>query len=82
MPEFVGYTSRERMKKMARKMMGKTGKNMSPKGMPPKEATERAFHEVSENEPSIVSKTRQKFGAVRARKQKIAIALSKARRGK
>ena len=41
---------------------------------------EEAFHEVSENEPAVVAKTRAKFGAVRARRQKIAIALSKARK--
>ena len=38
-----------------------------------------AFHEVSENEPSIVGKTRAKFGVARANRQRIAIALSKAR---
>ena len=38
-----------------------------------------AFHEVKENEPGSVAQTRAKFGAARARKQNIAIALSKAR---
>ena len=38
-----------------------------------------AFHEVSANEPSVVGKTRAKFGAERAEKQRVAIALSKAR---
>ena len=38
-----------------------------------------AFREVSENEPSVVAKTRKKFGALRARRQKVAIVLSKAR---
>lgn len=41
---------------------------------------EAAFHEVAENEPSIVGKTRAKFGAARANRQRIAIALSKARK--
>lgn len=39
-----------------------------------------AFHEVKHNEPKVVAKTRRKKGAKAARKQKIAIALSKARR--
>jgi hypothetical protein len=41
----------------------------------------KAFHEIKENEPSIVGKTRRKSGAKAARKQEIAIAFSKARRG-
>jgi hypothetical protein len=40
----------------------------------------RAFSEVFGNEPSIVAHTRKKFGKKRAKKQKVAIALSKARR--
>jgi len=40
----------------------------------------RAFSEVKRNEPAIVGKTRRKKGAAAARRQKIAIALSKARR--
>ena len=39
-----------------------------------------AFHEVNENVPKVVQSTAKKFGPDRARKQKIAIALSKARR--
>lgn len=42
--------------------------------------TQRTFHEVFNNEPGIVGHTRKKFGAKRAKAQKIAIALSKARR--
>ena len=38
-----------------------------------------AFREVSENEPGIVAKTRRKFGALRSKRQRVAIALSKAR---
>ena len=38
-----------------------------------------AFHEVAENEPAIVAQTRKKSGPAQARKQKVAIALSKAR---
>jgi hypothetical protein len=41
----------------------------------------KAFHEVKHNEPSIVGKTRRKKGEKAAEKQKVAIALSKARRG-
>jgi len=40
----------------------------------------RAFSEVKRNEPAIVGKTRRKKGAAAARRQKEAIALSKARR--
>ena len=39
-----------------------------------------AFREVSENPPARLKKTRKKFGRTRANKQKIAIALSKARK--
>lgn len=38
-----------------------------------------AFHEVHENEPAVVASTRKKKGAEAARKQTVAIALSKAR---
>ena len=38
-----------------------------------------AFHEVKHNEPKIVAKTRAKKGAKAAQRQKVAIALSKAR---
>jgi len=38
-----------------------------------------AFKEVFENEPKIVGKTRRKQGEMAANRQKIAIALSKAR---
>ena len=41
---------------------------------------QRAFKEVKENEPKIVGQTRRKKGKKAAEKQKIAIALSKARR--
>ena len=39
-----------------------------------------AFHEVEDDEPAVVATTRRKKGAKAARKQKVAIALSKARR--
>ena len=39
-----------------------------------------AFHEVKHNPPKILARTRRKFGAEDARKQAIAIALSKARK--
>jgi len=47
---------------------------------PPRGRLKRAFHEVKHNEPKIVAKTRRKKGAKAARRQKISIALSKARR--
>ena len=39
-----------------------------------------AFREVNTNVPKVVTSTARKFGPDRARKQKAAIALSKARR--
>lgn len=39
-----------------------------------------AFHEVTHNPPAQLAKTRKKFGPVRAEKQRVAIALSKARK--
>ena len=41
-----------------------------------------AFKEVNRNEPKAVAKTRKKHGKRRAKKQKIAIAYSKAGRGR
>ncbi len=43
-------------------------------------AKKAAFSEVAANPPAIIAKTRAKKGAKAARKQAIAIALSKARR--
>jgi len=40
----------------------------------------KAFKEVSTNEPKVVKQTRRKKGAAAAKKQKVAIALSKAKR--
>jgi hypothetical protein len=45
-----------------------------------RDITAAAFHEVKHNEPRIVGHTRRKFGASDAAKQKVAIALSKARK--
>lgn len=50
------------------------------KTYPKKEKVKAAFDEVSKNEPKIVAHTRAKFGAKDAQKQKVAIALSKARK--
>jgi hypothetical protein len=44
-------------------------------------ARKKAFHEVHANPPAIVAKTRRKKGAAAAKRQMVAIALSKARRG-
>ncbi|MCI0526268.1 MAG: hypothetical protein L0Y56_02270 [Nitrospira sp.] len=41
---------------------------------------ERMFREVFRDEPQVVAKTRRKKGAKAAHRQKVAIALSKARR--
>ena len=46
---------------------------------PNKEKTKAAFHEVKENEPEVVSETRNKKGKKAARRQLVALALSKAR---
>ena len=48
---------------------------------PSKEALRQAFHEVHAQPPKILAHTRAAFGAEDARRQAIAIALSKARRG-
>lgn len=39
-----------------------------------------AFHEVTVNPPAIVQHTARKFGSSTAKRQRVAIALSKARR--
>jgi len=39
------------------------------------------FREMKHNPPKVLAKTRRKSGAKRANKQRIAIAMSKARRG-
>ncbi len=44
------------------------------------EIIESVGKELKENEPSIVSRTREKYGPQRSRKQKIAIMLSKSRK--
>jgi len=44
-----------------------------------KRVLEEVGHELKENEPSAVAKTRAKFGPARAARQKTAILLSKAR---
>ncbi len=53
--------------------------------MPPRKrkmSVKAAFREVTKNPPKILAKTRRKKGATAARKQKIAIALSKAGKSK
>lgn len=47
----------------------------------PKEGVKRAFDEMKKNPPRILAKTKKKFGAEKAGKQKVAIAMSKARKG-
>ena len=41
---------------------------------------EAAGHEIKANPPKIIAKTRKKSGAKRAKKQRVAIMLSKARK--
>lgn len=62
-------------------MAGKDKKHAKYGKAPGKAATKAAFHEVNKDEPDIVGKTRAKKGEAAAEKQKVAIALSKARRG-
>lgn len=52
------------------------------KHIPAEDRRRAAFKEVKKNPPSILAKTRAKKGAAAARKQAIAIALSKASRPK
>lgn len=44
------------------------------------DAVDTAFKEVNENVPGVVKSTAAKYGVQRAQKQKVAIALSKARK--
>lgn len=48
---------------------------------PPARAIEEAGHEMKKNPPKQLKKTAKKFGKKRARKQAVAIMLSKARKG-
>lgn len=47
----------------------------------PSRAVERAGKEIKADEPEVVAKTRKKKGKAAAQKQRVAIMLSKARRG-
>lgn len=58
----------------------KQGKNSG--SYPSKSSIEKAGHEIKENPPAVVKHTEKKFGKAKARRQKIAIMLSKARKGK
>ena len=49
--------------------------------MPSAAKLEAAGSEMKENPPSILARTRKKFGAERAEKQRVAILMNKARRG-
>lgn len=48
---------------------------------PAKSRIRRAGHELKVNPPRVLAKTRRKFGKKRAAKQRVAIMLSKARKG-
>jgi hypothetical protein len=50
------------------------------KGYPSKGAIEAAGHEMKQNPPKQLAKTARKFGAADAKKQRVAIMISKARR--
>lgn len=49
---------------------------------PSKEKLDEAFHELKKDPPRIVEETKSKYGKEKARKQGIAIAFSKARKGR
>lgn len=48
---------------------------------PSKQKIQAAGHEVKMNPPAQLAKTAKKFGRAKARKQKVAIMLAKARKG-
>ncbi len=54
-------------------------RSVSPQSKKGRAKVEAAFHEVEEDEPEVVGTTRRKKGAKAAQRQKVAIALSKAR---
>ena len=51
------------------------------KGYPSKGAIEAAGHEIKVNPPKILAHTAKKFGKADAKRQRVAIMLSKARKG-
>lgn len=51
------------------------------KSYPAKKSIESAGHEMKMNPPAQLKKTAAKFGKKKARKQKVAIMLNKARKG-
>lgn len=53
---------------------------VSPRSAKGRATVAAAFHEVDKDEPAVVGATRRKKGAKAAGKQKVSIALSKARR--
>ena len=55
-------------------------RSVSPRSKKGRATVAAAFHEVDKDEPAVVGATRRKKGAKAAGKQKVAIALSKARR--
>lgn len=58
----------------------RTKARYSPRSAKERAKVKAAFDEVTANEPAVVAKTRRKKGAKAAGRQKVAIALSKARR--
>ena len=54
-------------------------RSVSPRSKKGRATVAAAFHEVEEDEPEVVGTTRRKKGAKAAQRQKVAIALSKAR---
>jgi len=52
---------------------------MAKQGTKTAKKLQSAFHEMKENPPAILAKTRKKEGAAQANRQRVAIGLSKAR---
>lgn len=73
MPTGGGSASRAHREERERAAGGRRGSKT-------RRLVKAAFHEVERDEPEVVGKTRAKFGEKRAERQKIAIALDKARR--
>lgn len=53
---------------------------MAKKASASQKKVKAAFHEVKQNPPKVLAKTKKKSGAKQANKQRVAIALNKARK--
>ncbi len=67
--------------KKPRHQVTQVAEDMSRPKMPPRAAVAAAGHEMKANPPAILAQTAKKKGKKAAQRQKIAIMLSKARKG-